>query len=568
MKYTTSYLKELISAALNRKGSLVIKNVSLVNVITREIEDNMNILIYKDRIVGVFEDRDFQANQIIDGKGLYAVPGFIDPHMHIESSYLTPEAFANIVLPLGTTTVFADPHEVVNSCGIEGLKLFNIKTQLKIFITFPSCVPPKPEFEDSTFISTFDFNDSRVIALGEVMDFDSVIKGDDRLISEIAYFLNENKIIEGHAPGLSGDRLNAYLSAGITSDHQCTTASEALEKLRRGMYIFVRESSISKNLKNAIKIITENKVDDTFVSLCTDDVTARDLILKGHLNYVIKRAIEEGVDPVLAYKLATLNPAIHYNMQNILGSISPFRFADIVLIKDLRDPKPYLVIANGEIASKSSKTSLDYVNFTHSISIAHVNESIFKIPDGHYKANIIKVIDRTSHTEHVVREVDINEGEVITEGINKVSVIHRRGKGYSLGLVEGFNVKGGAVSTSFSHDTHNIVVVGSDSKSMALAVNKLIDNQGGFVAVKEGTVIAELKLPICGILSNDTYDVINSEDKLISAWRELGSKLENPSVNLSSLTLTVIPKIRITNRGLIDTEKYKKIDLFIQDEYP
>jgi len=583
MHYADKYLEELVKAANGEiKLSILIKGVNLVNVISGDIEDSTNIGILQDRIVYISKNQP-AAIDVIDAQGLYAVPGYIDPHMHIESSYITPGAFAEAVLPYGTTTVFADPHEIVNACGIPGLKYMIYASKhlpLKIYINIPSCVPPKPEFESSSYelklrdlSGLIDINS--IVGLGEVMDFDGVVNANKRLLSEIVYFLNHEKIIEGHAPLLSGTKLNAYLSAGITSDHQCVQKQEALEKLRRGMYIFIRESSISKNLKEVIKIITEEHVNDSFVSLCTDDITPKDLLDLGHLNNVIKRAIEEGVDPVVVYRLATLNPAIHYNMQNIIGSIAPFRIADVLLLEDVRKPKPKIVIANGKIVAVNGKmiiqikkvhTPKDILN---SINRIKVNAESFKfnLREGNYIANVIQVVEGTSHTKLLKIPVYVNNsGEIVSDYIlNKVAVIHRRTGKSSLALVAGFDiVKKGAVATSYSHDTHNIVVVGSDEKSMSVAVNRIIEIQGGFVGVINGRVEAELELPICGILSNkNAGEVYAQQIKVLKVWKDLGSKLGDPSVHLSSLTLSVNPEVRITDKGLLDTISYKFLDPLI-----
>ncbi|MDG7037361.1 MAG: adenine deaminase [Nitrososphaerota archaeon] len=586
--YTVNSLRELVyTAEGRRKASLVITNTKLVNVLTHEIEEGVDIAVQGDRIVSVGKADKLVGKETItiDGSGLYTGPGLIDPHMHIESSLLTPDNFAKLALPAGTTAIFADPHEIENACGLDGLNYFVNTAKvlpLKIFITEASCVPPMPGFETGGAALTAEDVDStidlpEIIGLGEVMNYQDVLNGDRRLLGEIVQTLKRGKAVEGHAPTLRNDDLNAYLDAGITSDHQCTTMGEALEKLRRGMMVYARESSISQNVKEVIKAVTQTGIDSRNMSLCTDDITASDMYNVGHMNHVLARAIEEGVDPITAFQMATVNTALHYKMADTLGSIAPFKMADMILLNDITVPKPRYVIANGKVVAKDGilMVKLPSTKVPHkllnSIKLKGVSKDAFSLPAGDGKsergARVIAIKESTSHTKLLERKVNIVNGQVELDGeLAKVAVFERYGRSgdVALGLVSGFNItKRGAAASSFSHDTHNIIVVGSSDDDMALAVNRIIEIQGGMVVVRDGRVVAQLELPIGGVLSaEEASKVIGKEEGMADAWKSLGCDLKSPGNHLSSLTLTAIPEIRITNRGLIDTVNFKPVQLF------
>ncbi|MDG7036662.1 MAG: adenine deaminase [Nitrososphaerota archaeon] len=583
--YTIADLRSLIDTAKGRKkASLIVKGVTLINVITRELEESVDIAVQAGRIVSIGRYDDLIGDQtiVIDGKGLYAGPGYIDSHMHIESSLLTPENFSRLALPLGTTSVFADPHEIENTCGLDGLEYFVDsagRLPLKVFITEASCVPAKLGFETTGGEITGREIDRTVgrpgiVGLGEVMDYQGIIDGDERLLGEVVSTLNHAKVVQGHAPLVTGRDLNAYLSAGITSDHECTRKDETLEKLRRGMTINVRESSIAHDVKELVRTVTETGIDTRHLLLCTDDVTASDMFSGLHMNHVLERVIEEGVDPLVAYQMASINAAEYYKMADVLGSISPFKVADMVLLEGLTKPSPRLVIAGGEVVARDGRLTVQVPampipeKLKNTIKLKAVTPETFRIQAKGRRARIIKLIEETGYTVPLIEDIDSKDGEVVlNDGVAKVAVLERYGKtgGMSKGLVKGFNiVRKGAVASTFSHDSHNVIVVGSSDADMALAVNRIIEIQGGMVLVRNGEVAAQLELPVGGILSDEGAPrVIEKEKLMLDAWRTLGCELDSPSLYMSELTLSVVPEFRITDKGLLDTVNFRFLNLFV-----
>ncbi len=584
--------KILVDTALGRvKADLVILNGTLVNVYTGELLDRINVAIKGDRIAHVGRRIDHtigEHTKVIDVNDAYLVPGFIDGHVHIESSMLLPSEFAKAVLPHGTTTVFADPHEIANVLGLKGIELMIKDSEdipLKVYITMPSCVPASiPEFETSgAYIGPKEVEKAlkweRVVALGEVMNYPGVLSCDDKMHGEINVMLKHGKVIEGHyADPRLDEYLSAYASAGITSCHESTRRIDALERARRGMWVMIREGSAWHDLAEVIKAATEYRIDRRRFILVTDDRHPEDLIREGHIDHVVRRAIEEGVDPISAIQMVTLNVAEHYKMDLDIGGIAPARYADILIIKDLARIDIDMVIANGEIVAKNGKLikeikrnpipdwALKTINIKRRIK---ADDFKIKAPikEGTVKAHIAEVIEAKVTTKHVVEEVRVENYEVVVDpegDLAKVAVIERYkgGESIGLGLVKGFGFKSGAVASTVAHDSHNLLIAGVSDEDMAYAANKLIEVGGGMIVVDKCKVLGLVELPVAGLMSTkDVYSVAEEVRELANAWSMIGKKMISPFMTLSLIALSVLPEIRITDKGVIDTISFKKIPL-------
>lgn len=590
MSITKSYhfIEKLVKVATGKEeADVVVKNGHLVNVYSGEIENGIDVAIKGDRIalVGNVSCTIGKHTKVVNVDDAFILPGLIDAHMHIESSMLSPIEFAKAVLPWGTTTVFIDPHEIGNVFGTRGIRFFIDQTEglpLKVFITIPSCVPPVAKFETSgAEIGVKEIEEmlgwERVVGLGEMMDFEAVISANKTALEKIRKALEAGKVVEGHAPMIRGMRLSAYISAGILSCHESTTKEEALEKVRRGMFTYVREGSAWLDVKECIRVITEEGISHVFVSLVTDDRDIRTIKRVGHMNHVVKRAIEEGLDPIKAIQMATINPALRFRMADELGGIAPFRFADLLIVKRLEDMKPEMVLANGVLVAKNGKLTIDipkkpvpfYV--LNSVKVKRkiaANDFIIK-SDGRRRVRVIGVIEGSVLTKHLIRELPVSDGIVLPDPsrkILKVAVFERHGRNGTkgLGFVEGFGLRSGAVASTVAHDTHNLLVIGSNDDDMALAANRVVEIKGGISVVRSRKVVAELPLPIGGLMSDEGVEkVAKSIDIIEETWRKLGCNMVSPLMTMSLLTLTPIPELRITDRGLFDSKRFEPVDLFV-----
>ncbi len=584
-------LDDLILTATGKiKADLVIRNGKLVNVYTGEILEEFDVAVKGDRIalIGDAAHTIGPQTKIINASGKFIVPGLLDGHIHIESTMLTLTEFAKAVLPRGTTGVFIDPHEIANVLGVKGVKLMAEEAKalpLKVFICIPSCVPAtSPEFETAgAEITAEDIEKmlkwSEVIGLAEVMNYPGVIEGDERILSKIRATLRAGKVIEGHAPKLLGAKLCAYAASGISSCHETTSRNEGLEKLRTGLTLMIREGSAWKDLAEVIKVITKDKLDSRRVVLVTDDKHPEDLIKEGHVDHLIRRAIEEGVDPVTAIQMATINVAEHYNLDMHIGGIAPPRYADILIVDDLEKFKVSKVIADGKLIAENGKLTIKISKYKYpSYSTKTIKVKRKALPDdfkikvnerGKVKVRVIEVQEESALTKQRIEELNVQNGEVkvdIEKDIVKISVIerHKATGNISVGFVKGFNLKHGAAASTVAHDSHNIIVVGASEKDMAVAVNKLIEAGGGMIAVLGGEVLAMVELPIAGLMSNEEAEVLAEKiEKLNDAWRKLGCKMKSPYMTMSILALPVIPELRITDKGLVDVNEFKIVDVLV-----
>ena len=582
---------ELVATATGRApADVVIRSGRLVNVITGEILDGMDVAVRLGRIAlcGDASRCIGEDTKVIDAEGFYLVPGFLDGHLHIESSMVTVSQFAKAVLPCGTTAVFMDPHEIANVLGMDGIRLMieeGRNLPLKVYATMPSCVPAAPGLEDAgARITPSDIRSAmawdEVVGLGEMMNFPGVLARDEDVMKKIAETLKAGKVVTGHyaSPDL-GPNLSAYASCGIISDHESVTWQESLAKLRLGMYAKLREGSGWRDIKATVKSYTETGIDPRRIVLVTDDVHPDTLLTLGHVNHVVRRAIEEGTPPVVAIQMATINAAECFGMSYDLGSITPGKFADILFIRDLADPRPEKVMADGEIVSENGRMLVEFPPKTYpeyateSVRLARpVAPDDFRIKAGlsgkSVRVRVIQVTDGQAVTKHTEAELTSDgNGEIHASrdgDLAKVAVIerHKATGTMALGFVKGFGLQSGAVASTVAHDSHNLLVVGMDDGDMVIAANALAEAGGGMAVVKDGEVLAILSLPIAGLMSDEPVENVQSGvERLAGAWKALGCRLASPFMTMALLSLPVIPELRITNRGLVDVTEFRHVPL-------
>lgn len=586
--------KELIEVARgDREPDLVLRG-KILSVFTGDIIEG-DVAIYGNKVAGIGE---YSCKNILKVDG-YILPGFMDAHMHLESTLMTPKEFAKAIIPQGTTSVFIDPHEIANVVGVEGIKyIYEASRELPVdfYITVPSCVPAIKGFETyGAEITAKDvasvLNSEGVIGLAEVMNFPGVIYGDDEVLEKIK--VAHTKVVDGHAPGLSGNQLNAYLAAGVLSDHECITVDEVLEKVNRGMKVMLREGSVAKNLLGLIEAVKYKKESNENFMLASDDLLPID-IQQGHINYRIRLCVENGISPGVAVKMATLNTARYFGLtspDNKKGAIAPGYVADIVVVDDLSSFNVQTVIKNGkiiwgadhagdmqvgsnssrEVFSKSHSKSKSQSSLYNSVKLPDFNLSDIEVgaraTDD--KLRVIELVKDQIITKNVVTELPIKNGKVHADVENDVAKIivvdrHNKGKYIGIGFVKGFGIKKGAVASSVSHDSHNVICVGIEDSDILHAVNRVGELHGGFVVVSGGEVKSELPLPIAGLMSDRSFeDVRKGLENVYSSAKSLGISLEHPLTTLSFLALPVIPELKITDMGLVDVNQMKFVDLWV-----
>lgn len=569
-------LENIIDTALgNNLADLVIKNCNVVDVFSGTIKKS-NIAISKDLIIGV---GDYEGIENIDGEGMYAIPGLIDSHMHIESSYLRPEELGKIILPHGTTTVIADPHEIGNVCGLDGIH-YMIKasegTPVDFKIMMPSCVPAT-EFEDSGFKINAsdmveDLKSKKTFGLGEFMNYPGIINKNNDVLDKIIVARKYGVIIDGHSPGLKGNGLTAYVASGVSTDHECETIEEMNDRISRGMYVIMRQGSACHNLESLIKGI--NQYNSRRCLLCTDDCQPRTIFSKGHIDNILRMCVANGVDAINAIQMATINASECYGL-NDRGAIVPGRLADIVIVDNLNDFTVKKVIKNGKVVAEDGNQIVPIAHYDFSSTIKSFNVKQFskeklRLNIKSKNAYCIKVSKGSILTEKVVVQPMRNDiGDFIYDKDNdiaKISVIERHhGTGKcAVGLISGYGIKYGAIAVSVAHDSHNIIVVGTNDDDMEKAVNTIISDNGGIVIVKDNVVLEKLPLPIAGLISDKDGEYVDKKIENIHciSHKTLGiNKDIEPIMTLCFMSLPVIPSIKITDRGIFDVDKYEFIDI-------
>lgn len=573
--YTTEKMRSRLAVARgDQPADLILKNGRLVNVFSGEIIET-NLAVQNGLIVAIGDEYS-QGRDIIDLEGKYLVPGLIDAHLHIESTLLMPPELARVVLPRGTTCIINDPHEIANVLGIEGVKLMMTsaeKLPCDFFSTVPSCVPATDMETAGAEITAKQVESllkyPRIIGLGEMMNYPGLVDGDEEVLAKVIAAHNENKVVDGHAPSVSGKDLQAYLGTGITTDHECVNAAEAGEKLRSGMKIIIRHGSASSSLEELLPLVNHSTVDAFMFG--SDDREAAELLARGHLDELLKTAVSMGADPLHVIKIATINAARHYRLYN-RGALAPGYLADMVVFNDLKSFKVDLVIKNGGIAARNGKltTGIPTYNLPQSamqtVKMAReVGEDDFALRLSGDKAAVIGVIPGQLVTEKLFLDIPREDDNTVIvkpgNGINKIAVVerHKASGRMAVGLVRGVGLEQGALASSVAHDSHNILVTGVEEKAMAAAVNKLAEIGGGFVAVDgSGKVKACLSLPVAGLMSSGSAVKVAAEmDNIMAAAKELGTQLSQPFLTLSFLALPVIPSLKITDRGLFDVDNFK-----------
>lgn len=552
-------------------ADLLIRNAHLVNVLSGKIEE-INLAIWRDVVVGW---GDYEAREEWDAGGLYLAPGFIDGHIHLESAMVTPAEYAKAVLPRGTTTIVTDCHEIANVLGKEGI-LYMLKASeglpLDVFVMLPSCVPATAMETAGAEITAHDLRElvaeERVIGLGEMMNFPGVVNGFSEVLEKLEVM--RGYPVDGHAPGLRGFALNAYIGVGIGSDHECVTAEEAAEKLAKGMFLAIREGSTAKNLEGLLPAVNgDNSRRCFFVS---DDRHPGDLLTEGHIDYILRRAVGLGLDAVEAVRMATLNPSEYFRLPR-LGAIAPGRQADLVVLEDLRDFRVNRVMKKGTwVVLEGELLRQDFPAPSPLRSSVHIAWE--KIPGIEVKAKgktirVIGLVPQQIVTAALLENARVIGGKVesdVDRDILKICVFERhRGTGnVGIGFVKGFNLKKGALASTVAHDSHNVVAVGVSDEEILLAVRTIEKMGGGQVVVEGERILADLPLPVAGLMSDlPLHEVKEAILDLKGAARSLQCQVEDPFMALSFLALPVIPDLKITDRGLFDVQAFSHVPLFV-----
>ncbi len=566
-------LEDIIRVAKGeQKADLVIKNAQVVNVLSEEIYKS-DIAIKDGVIAGVGDF--YSGEKEIDATGKYVCPSFIDGHVHIESSMLLPSEFAKMVVPSGTTTVISDPHEISNVIGLHGISFMREASKdlpLDVYMMLPSCVPASP-YETSGFeLNSYDLSmlmeSPWVLGIAEMMNFPGVINLDSEVLSKIKLGLDKRKRIDGHAPYLSNKDLCAYVAAGVSSDHECTIPDEAIEKLRLGMYIMIREGSAAKDLDALIPVLRDCPTRKCI--FVTDD--RYPWALKEHINEMVARVVKNGVPPVKAVQMASLNTAEYFGLKD-LGAIAPGYRADMLLLDNLEDFRPQMVIKNGEVVAQNGEMIVSVKEKTLSSLRGTVNIRWLDKDDLKIKAegDTVKAIEVTSGllvTKSVEAKVNIEDGYAVSnvdDDVLKILVIerHKASGNIGKGFVKGFGLKSGAIASTVAHDSHNMIVIGTNDDDMLKAIKELVKSQGGKVIVNNGDVVAKLELPIAGLMSEQSsFEVIQKAQELKQGEKIIGCSLEEPFMTMAFLSLSVIPELKLTDRGLMDVMQGKFTNLF------
>ena len=581
----------------DKEPDVIIRNGDLVNVHTGEIMPGTDLVISEGRIARMTETGAVEAGQateVVYADGQFLSPGFLDTHVHYESSMVTATGFCRGALPTGTTGAFMDPHEIGNVLGLDGIRLLLDEASalpLKTFCTIPSCVPAAPGFEDAgAVIETADIEEALewddVIALGEMMNYPGVVSGDDEVHDKLTATYEANRRATGHFASRDTDaELDAFIASGLSSCHESVRKEEALARLRRGMWTMLRQGSAWKDIPETIKAVTETDVDTRHLLLVTDDTHPDTITEKGHLDRVLRVAISNGLDPVTAIQSVTLNAAEYYGVDADLGALSPGKIADVVFLDDLATVDVSRVMINGSMVVEDGEwvdddalpAESEHTDAVHDAFPEWARDTVkldpqpaetFEIsaPEGasEVSATVVRVHENQVVTSRESATLPVEDGTVALDGdISKAAVVERHGGDESVGrgFVTGFGFERGAVASTVAHDSHNLLVVGSSDESMSRAVERITELNGGMVAVDRDGVLAEVPLPIAGLMSDlPLSEVSECVHNLENAWETLGCDLDSPFMTMSLLALAVLPELRITNRGVIDTVGFDFVD--------
>ena len=553
-------------------ADLLLKGGGVVNVFTGEVED-VEVAVSGELIAGL--GNGYEAATVVDLKGRFLLPGFLDAHVHVESSLATPLEFARAVVPRGTTTVVSDPHEIANVHGMEGIRYMLEASQglpLTVFVMASSCVPATHMGTAGAALDAGDLEEllshPRVLGLAEVMNFPGVIFGDPGILAKLEAF--RDRVVDGHAPGVLGKALNAYVAGGPSSDHECTTPEEALEKLRRGLFLYLRDATNARNLKDLIPALTPENRRRT--ALCTDDRQPPDLLDEGGIDAMLRALVREGIPPVEAIRMATLNPAEHFRLDD-RGAVAPGRRADLVVVRDLQDLVVEEVYAGGILVARNG-SPLPWTlpprppppPPSMRVDWEHVD---LEIPAREGRIRVIRAIPNQLATLAEEVAPTVVRGRVVADpgrDLLKIVVLERHtGSGrVGLGLVAGVGLKAGAMAGTVAHDHHNLVAIGADDHSILTAARAVAEMRGGLAVARDGQVLATLPLPIGGLMSGEPIETVRKGlEEVVAAARALGSPLHDPFMAMSFLALEVIPSLKITDQGLVDVDRFRLVDLWV-----
>lgn len=565
MSLEKSRLRASIRNAASRNAAFVIKNANIVNVFTEEIQHG-DVAMRDGIILGIGT---YSGREEYDAEGRYLCPGLIDSHVHIESSMAHPSRFASLILQQGTTAIIADPHEIANVCGTDGIQYMLDQTEwlpLSVFMMLPSCVPCTAFETSGAKLTAKDMEQflehPRVLGLGEVMDYVAAVSGEGEMLDKLE--LCHGRPIDGHAPLLTGDLLNAYCVAGPRTDHECSSYEEVLEKLRKGMRIHLRLGSACRGIETIFRQIADNGLPTRRMQFCTDDKHLENIRDEGHINYILRRAVANGIDPIQAVQMATINAAETYGLIGY-GAVAPGYRADLVLFDNLKDFRPQLVVTDGQIFRPEADLPVKPdPKIYNSVHLAPRKPDVLRLPvEG--PMPIIQTVDGELLTRLVWEEVPTRDGAFCAGGgLVKLAVLerHHASSRVGLGILRGLPLQAGAMATTVGHDSHNLIVAGDNDADMLAAIDALEECGGGYVVVSEGRVLAKLALPVAGLMSDAPLEeILRHQQALLHAAAQLGiSNTSDPFITLSFVALPVIPDVRLTDMGMFDVTNMQFIN--------